>query len=377
MRPLLITDGAHLKGTYKGTNLVLVGMDGNNQIIPIATGEVPNLAIIIDRHLKIILACNTVFPNAFHGPESYKKLEDAGFETWSRAMCPANRYNYMTSNNAESINNLTRHVRKAPVTMLMDCRKWKLSGIPCCHVIAVGKVMGCTDCSELALGWFRKTTLYSTYQELVYPVGEPSTWQCPDGLQVVKPPNMNFRPSGKPKNTNRMKSQGEELIQVRFQGAMNLLHQTRKDLDNQCQNPKGTRDEVSNQHSYCFNVEDDPKTFDEAMKSHDVAFWKEAINDEVDSIMGNNTWVLADLPPCCKPISCKWIFKRKLKVDRTIEKFKARLVIQDFKQKSRIGLLRYLCSSSTYQYHKTVDCCGINSQSDYSSDGCEDGFLEW
>ncbi|GKE37072.1 zinc finger, CCHC-type containing protein, partial [Tanacetum coccineum] len=60
---------------------------------------------------------------------------------------------------------------------------------------------------------------------------------------------------------------------------------------------KGTRDEVSDQHSYCFNVEDDPKTFDEAMKSQDVDFWKEAINDEIDSIMGNNTWVLADLPP--------------------------------------------------------------------------------
>ncbi|GJW89193.1 hypothetical protein Tco_0164533 [Tanacetum coccineum] len=35
-----------------------------------------------------------------------------------------------------------------------------------------------------------------------------------------------------------------------------------------------TRDEVSDQHSYCFNVEDDPKTFDEAMKSQDVVFWK-------------------------------------------------------------------------------------------------------
>ncbi|GJY84294.1 hypothetical protein Tco_0497670 [Tanacetum coccineum] len=51
----------------------------------------------------------------------------------------------------------------------------------------------------------------------------------------------------------------------------------------------GTRDEVSNQHSYCFNVKDDPKTFDKAMKSQDVAFWKEAINDEMDSITGNNT----------------------------------------------------------------------------------------
>ncbi|GJW89408.1 retrovirus-related pol polyprotein from transposon TNT 1-94 [Tanacetum coccineum] len=83
-------------------------------------------------------------------------------------------------------------------------------------------------------------------------------------------------------------------------------------------------------------VPTDPKTFDEAMKSQDVALWKEAINDEMDSIMGNNTWVLADLPSGCKPLGCKWIFKRKLKVDGTIETFKARLVIQGFKQKSRI-----------------------------------------
>nr|GFB63615.1 hypothetical protein [Tanacetum cinerariifolium] len=51
-------------------------------------------------------------------------------------------------------------------TRSCTCRKWQLSGIPCGHVIAVGRVMGCTDCSDMALGWFRKTMLYSTYQEL-------------------------------------------------------------------------------------------------------------------------------------------------------------------------------------------------------------------
>ncbi|GKE97721.1 hypothetical protein Tco_0021072 [Tanacetum coccineum] len=35
---------------------------------------------------------------------------------------------------------------------------------------------------------------------------------------------------------------------------------------------EGTRDEVFNQHSYCFNIEDDPKTLVKAMKSQDVAF---------------------------------------------------------------------------------------------------------
>nr|GEW39261.1 hypothetical protein [Tanacetum cinerariifolium] len=88
---------------------------------------------------------------------------------------------------------------------------------------------------------------------------------------------------------------------------------------------EGTRDEVSDQHSYCFNVEDDPKTFDE-IKSQDVAFWKEAINDVMDFIMGNNTWVLTDLPPGCRHLDYKWVFKRKLKVDGTVEKFKARLM---------------------------------------------------
>ncbi|GJW85690.1 zinc finger, CCHC-type containing protein [Tanacetum coccineum] len=95
-------------------------------------------------------------------------------------------------------------------------------------------------------------------------------------------------------------------------------------------------DEVSDQHSYCSNVEDDPKTFNKAIKSQNVTFWKEAINDKMDSIKGNNTWVLTDLPPGYRPLGCKWIFKRKLKVDGTVEKFKERLVIQIFKQKSGI-----------------------------------------
>ncbi|GJY42616.1 zinc finger, CCHC-type containing protein [Tanacetum coccineum] len=55
--------------------------------------------------------------------------------------------------------------------------------------------------------------------------------------------------------------------------------------------------------------------------------------------MGNNSWYLADLPLGCKPLGCKWIFKRKLKVDGTIETFKTRLVIQGFKQKLGIDYL--------------------------------------
>nr|KAJ0220468.1 hypothetical protein LSAT_V11C200058650 [Lactuca sativa] len=80
----------------------------------------------------------------------------------------------------------------------------------------------------------------------------------------------------------------------------------------------------------------DPKTFSEAIASRDVYFWKEEIHDEIDSIMHNNTWVLSNLPPGGKTLGCKWTLKRKMKVDGTIDKYKAKLVIQGFRQKEGI-----------------------------------------
>ncbi|GJW40938.1 zinc finger, CCHC-type containing protein [Tanacetum coccineum] len=84
----------------------------------------------------------------------------------------------------------------------------------------------------------------------------------------------------------------------------------------------------------CLNIPKGTEDIGSSVVHEVVTDEKKVINDEMDSIMGNNTWVLDDLPPGCKPLGCKWIFKRKLKVDRTIEKFKARL--QGFKQKLEI-----------------------------------------
>ena len=56
----------------------------------------------------------------------------------------------------------------------------------------------------------------------------------------------------------------------------------------------------------------------------------------MDSIISNNTWKLVDLPLGCKTIGCKWVLRRKLKPDGSIEKFKARLVAKGFKQKEDI-----------------------------------------
>ena len=79
--------------------------------------------------------------------------------------------------------------------------------------------------------------------------------------------------------------------------------------------------EVLNETSYAFHIDIDPRSFKEGMASRDSAFWREAVNDEMDSIIGNNTWELSDLPRGSKANGCKWVFRRKYKTDGTISAF--------------------------------------------------------
>ncbi|OMO62209.1 Zinc finger, CCHC-type [Corchorus capsularis] len=74
-----------------------------------------------------------------------------------------------------------------------------------------------------------------------------------------------------------------------------------------------------------YLLEQEPQTYIEAVESTEGPLWKEAIQSEIDSILQNHTWELVDLPPGCKPLGSKWIFKRKLKPDGSIDKYKARL----------------------------------------------------
>jgi hypothetical protein len=60
---------------------------------------------------------------------------------------------------------------------------------------------------------------------------------------------------------------------------------------------EGTRESIENEIPYIYSIDDDPSTYKEAMDSQDSSFWKEAIQDEMDSILENGTWVLSDLPP--------------------------------------------------------------------------------
>ena len=62
-----------------------------------------------------------------------------------------------------------------------------------------------------------------------------------------------------------------------------------------------------------YLVDDVPKKLPEAYASPDVEYWKEAVHSEMDSIMSNGTWEITDCPSGCKPVGCKWIFKKKMR----------------------------------------------------------------
>ncbi|GJU84164.1 transposase, MuDR, MULE transposase domain protein [Tanacetum coccineum] len=301
LRPLLIIDAAHLKGQYKGTSVVVVGMDGYNQIVPVAfgirkgetgpcwswwmsvlkecIGDNPILLFI-----SIALAVHNEFSLAFHvdvQPDAYHKLFQAGPQRWSKARCPLIRYNYMTSNSVESVNACTVLKRKLPVTMLAEtyhamvqdwyfkrrevaantryeitdwvadkvhkrklksaarivhgvnqyqnqvsdgrynrevnfltgsceCQKWHLSGIPCDHVIAETRFMDLTDYVQCVADWFKKDKYQGTYAESIHFVGNIKEWEFPSHIIPAIPPRMDNPQPDRPKNTNRIPSQGEE-----------------------------------------------------------------------------------------------------------------------------------------------------------------------
>ncbi|GKA55088.1 retrotransposon protein, putative, ty1-copia subclass [Tanacetum coccineum] len=88
--------------------------------------------------------------------------------------------------------------------------------------------------------------------------------------------------------------------------------------------------------------------------------WIDAMNAEIQSMMDNMVWALVDLPPGCKTVGSKWIFKKKTDMDGIVHTYKACLVAKgytklykvDYKETfspvADIRAIRILISISTY-----------------------------
>ncbi|GJR99790.1 retrotransposon protein, putative, ty1-copia subclass [Tanacetum coccineum] len=91
----------------------------------------------------------------------------------------------------------------------------------------------------------------------------------------------------------------------------------------------------------CLNVEveehslgdlNEPTSYKAAMLDLESNKWIDAMNAEIQSMMDNMVWVLVDLPPGCKTVGSKWLFKKKTDMDGIVHVYKARLVAKGYTQ---------------------------------------------
>jgi hypothetical protein len=75
-----------------------------------------------------------------------------------------------------------------------------------------------------------------------------------------------------------------------------------------------------------------PKNVYDALNGPDKDLWREALEKELNSLTTNNTWTLTQLPPGRKAIPCRWVLTIKYNDKGEIDRYKARLVLQGFRQ---------------------------------------------
>ncbi|KAE8660039.1 hypothetical protein F3Y22_tig00116959pilonHSYRG00493 [Hibiscus syriacus] len=75
--------------------------------------------------------------------------------------------------------------------------------------------------------------------------------------------------------------------------------------------PKPTQRYSPCLHYLLLTDNGEPDCYDEVMQVEDSVKWKSSMKDEMDSLMSNQTWELAELPPGKKALHNKWIYRIK------------------------------------------------------------------
>nr|AAU90089.1 putative polyprotein [Oryza sativa Japonica Group] len=138
------------------------------------------------------------------------------------------------------------------------------------------------------------------------PVWSPVTSSSPAGVEFCTPPSdASIESDGAP---------------PRFRTVNNVLATTTPVLD-------------FDYDDECLIAEQEPFSFKEAEKEQ---CWMKAMEEEMSSIEGNNTWFLCDLPSDHRAIGLKWVYKIKRSAEGEILKYKARLVAKGYVQQQGI-----------------------------------------
>jgi len=82
----------------------------------------------------------------------------------------------------------------------------------------------------------------------------------------------------------------------------------------------------------CF-VNDVPQSYNDIEDRDDKHLWKHVMNEEIKSLMDNETWKLVEKPENLKVVNNKWVFQIKHNGAGEQIKYKARLVAKGYSQR--------------------------------------------
>ncbi|KAA0061359.1 MuDRA-like transposase [Cucumis melo var. makuwa] len=244
IRPVIVMDGTFLKNKYRDQLIVVVCLDGNNQIYPLAFG-------VVDRETDDSIQW------------FLEKLKGAiGEAWWSRVHYPGRRYNMMTTNIAESMNSILKEPKDLPIASFLEnvrallqhwfwerreegikvtstltkwaelviqkkqegalkmkvnpidcyqfhvkdldkeevvnlqtkectCKEFQAEQLPCSHTIAAARDRNINVYSVCA-NYYTNECLLAAYAEAVYPVGNQSDWKTSEDYvhMTVLPPKV-------------------------------------------------------------------------------------------------------------------------------------------------------------------------------------------
>ncbi|XP_052728479.1 uncharacterized protein LOC128195279 [Vigna angularis] len=186
---------------------------------------------VVPRVDQRFCAATTTHPQAWEAEmRNIKQLNDEVFKYllkippryWSRSRFSSKPKCYTLVNNmSEAFNSVmvhtswsankifeVRHVSQAGDKFVVNldenlctCRKWEITGIPCCHTLAAMKFLN-LDAEEFIPCCFRKSTYEETYSSIVYPINGNNLWEITTYDDVFPPPKRTL--PGKPKKKRRL-----------------------------------------------------------------------------------------------------------------------------------------------------------------------------
>ncbi|KAK3221291.1 hypothetical protein Dsin_008316 [Dipteronia sinensis] len=162
-----------------------------------------------------------------------------GPHRWSRAYCPVRRYQGMTLNIVECMNNCLRYARQLPITTLVEyirdmmqkwfherrdaasknttqLSRWATEKLPKRMTIHISTRFCKKKLGDFCSDFYKTSTWLESYSSVIFLVGHPSEWNTPEEVryEVVLPPE--WRPqAGRPRK-NRVPSAGEHGRRTRY-----------------------------------------------------------------------------------------------------------------------------------------------------------------